>query len=495
MKNFKIITILLVFFSSTVACDDKFGDINTDPLALSDIPDEYLFTKAVRQTFDCGNISLFQMRFASQYAHIYVTNNENRAADGYKDFHTQDVYKEMYASLYIISLRYINEVLLMTQPGGKHENPVRYAMAKIVACVNFAHATDFWGDVPYFDGAMGSTGVLYPEYDSQEVIYHEMMNDLNSSIQVLQSADPSMGYVGADPIYNNDFDKWIRFANSLRLRLAMRARFVDPDNSAVVITECMNQPLIESNDQNFELKHEESENPEFYSPWYDLRKSMDWKMSDKFTEWLKTTNDPRLTVLVDTAGFDEYRGYMNGLNDQAFGLTTWSDYSAPKEALYSKSLSQFEMTASEVWFLKAEAALFGLTTGDANLMYQTGIQLNLNLWNVSEDEINTYMANEPEATLNGTTENQFRQISTQMWIAFVPNFTEAWSNIRRTGYPVIPQRTDAAIYELGVTDGILPSRFKYSTTEYLNNLNNLNAAIEIQGPDKIDTHVWWDVRN
>jgi hypothetical protein len=435
------------------------------------------------------------MRFASQYAHIYVTNNENRAADGYKDFHTQDVYKEMYASLYVNSLRYINEVLLMTQPGGKHENPVRYAIAKIVACVNYAHATDFWGDVPYFEGAKGSSGVLYPVYDSQEVIYHEIMDELNSSIQVLQSADPSMGYVGADPVYNNDLDKWIRFANSLRLRLAMRARFVDPENSVVIITECMAQPLIESNDQNFELKHEESDNPEFYSPWYDLRKSMDWKMSDKFTEWLKNTNDPRLKVLVDTVGFDEYQGYLNGLNDQAFGLTTWSDYSAPTEALYSKSLSQFEMTASEIWFLRAEAALFGLTTGDANQMYQTGIQLNLNLWEVSDDDINAYMSTEAEAILSGTPENQFRQISTQMWIAFIPNFTEAWSNIRRTGYPVIPQRTDATIYELGVTDGILPSRFKYSTTEYLNNLNNLNAAIEIQGPDNIDTPVWWDVRN
>jgi hypothetical protein len=495
MNNLKI----LVFFSAILAvlsaCDDQFGDMNTNPLELSTITDEYLFTNAVRQTFDGGNVSDFQLRFASQYAHIYVTNNEMRAADGYKDFHTQDMYKNNFATLYIGPLRYINEVLLLTGPDGDYENPVRYAIAKIVATVNYAHATDFWGDVPYFEGAKGSSEILYPKYDKQEVIYDELMAELKDAISVLKTADPSMGYVGADPVFNNDLTKWVRFANSFRLRLAMRARFADPSGSAAVITECLAEPLIETNDQNFELKHEESENSELYNPWYDIRKSQDWKMSDKFTGWLQSTNDPRLNIFVDTTKTGEYKGYLNGLNDQAFGLTTWSDYSSPKPVLYSKTLSQFEMTAAEVWFLRAEAALYSLAPGDANTLYQTGIVSNLNLWNVDAGTISNYITNQNEATLNGTQENQFRQIATQMWIAFVPNFTEAWNNIRRTGYPVIPQRTDPVVYELGVTNGILPNRFKYSSNEYLNNVVNLNQAIENQGPDLINTPVWWDVRN
>jgi hypothetical protein len=152
------------------------------------------------------------------------------------------------------------------------------------------------------------------------------------------------------------------------------------------------------------------------------------------------------------------------------------------------------MCASEVWFLRAEAALFNLAPGDPDQLYKEGIRKNMLQWNVPAAEINEFLSTEPEATLNGSDEDKFRQIATQMWIAFTPNFIEAWSNIRRTGYPVIPQRTDADVYSLGVTNGILPTRFKYSSSEYRTNRANVDIAVEQQGPDLIDTPVWWDVR-
>ena len=65
---------------------------------------------------------------------------------------------------------------------------------------------------------------------------------------------------------------------------------------------------------------------------------------------------------------------------------------------------------------------------------RTGIEMNFLLWDVPADKASLFLSTEPEATLNGSDENKFRQISTQAWIAFVPNFTEAWCNIRRTGY-------------------------------------------------------------
>ena len=489
MKKIKYIVALLTLFIGFNACNKSLSEMNTNPLALSALPDEYLFTSAIRQSFwDCS----YDLRFSAQYDHIYVTNSEDRAADGYKDFHTQDVYKGMFSDVYIGPLRYINEVLALTSTG-KTKNPVRNAMAQIVAVTNFARATDGWGDVPYTEGAQGGT-IKYPKYDQQKMIYADMTDKLKQAITILKAANPADGYVGADPIYNNDLTKWVRFANSLRFRFAMRTRFVDPANSAGIITECMGQPLIESNDQNFELKHQESDNGDFYNHWYDMRKGQNWKMSDKFTEWLKATNDPRLIVFVQPNSSGERKGVLNGLNDQAYSLVTWTDYSDPMPILYSKSLSQFMMSASEVWFLKAEAALFNLIPGDANQFYQQGTTLNLQQWNVGAPAISDFLTNQPEAVLNGNTENKFRQIATQMWIAFIPNFAEGWSNIRRTGYPEMPQRTDAIVFSLGVTNGFLPKRFKYASSEYLNNQINVDAAVKTQGPDKIDTPVWWDVR-
>jgi hypothetical protein len=472
-------------------CNESLVDMNTDPLRLSQLPDEYLFTTAVRLTV--GDVSNYDTRFACQYAHIYVTNSENRAADAYKDFHTQDVYKEMFAQAYINPLRYIIKVVSMTSQG-ETKNPVRNAIARIVAVVEYCRVTDCFGDVPYFEGARGMENILYPEYDKQQLIYHDMMDQLKNSIEVLKTADPSMGYIGADPVYDNNLDKWLRFANSLRLRLAMRTRFVEPVNSAAIIAECMNEQFIENNDGNFGLRYQESENPELYNPWYDVRKHQNWKMSDKFVEWLKSTNDPRLRIFVDTTKTGEYKGFINGLNDQEQSKYQWDSFSNPKPALYAKDMSQNQMCASEVWLLRAEAALFSLAPGDANQFYQEGIKRNMFQWNVPATEITEYIASEPEATLNGTDENKFRQIATQMWVAFTPNFVEAWSNIRRTGYPVIPQRTNADVYSLGVTNGILPTRFKYSSSEYRTNRVNLDVAIDQQGPDLIDTPVWWDVR-
>jgi hypothetical protein len=433
------------------------------------------------------------MRFASQYAHIYVTNSELRAADSYLDFHTQDLYKYMYSKAYVEQLRNINEVLMLTGPDGT-DNKVRNALANIVAVINFAQISDCWGDIPYSEGARGSEGILFPVYDEQEDIYKDLILRLKNAILVLKSADPRDGYPGADPVYNNDLDKWLRFANSLRLRLAMKIRFADPAYSAPVITECMSEPFIETNDQNFRLTHQVSDNSDFYNPWWDLRKVQNWKMSEKFTEHLKATSDPRLQVLVVQNSLGQYKGVPNGLNEQAVSQIDWNSYSDPAPALYSKDLAQYLMCASEVWFLRAEAAAFALAPGDANELYRKGIAANMQRWNIPAAEIQTYLSTVPEAGLSGNNENKLRQIATQMWIAYIPNFTEAWTSIRRTGYPEIPQRTNTALFSQGVTNGYLPKRLKYSSAEYLNNYINVTEAVTKQGEDLIDTPVWWDVR-
>ena len=487
----KIILPVIIFVAMLFAgCNESLVEMNTDPLRLSELPDEYLFTTAVRLTV--GDVSNWDTRFGCQYAHIYVMNSENRAADAYKDFHTQDVYKEMFALAYINPLRYIIKVVGMTSEG-ETKNDVRNAIARIVAVVEYARVTDCYGDIPYFEGARGMENILYPAYDKQELVYADMMNQLRDATEVLKTADPAMGYVGADPVYDNNLDKWLRFANSLRLRLAMRTRFVDPAGSASVITECMAEPFLENNDGNFGLKYQESENPELYNPWYDVRKHQNWKMSDKLVEWLKSTSDPRLRIFVDTTRTGDYKGFINGLTDQEQSKYQWEDFSNPSPALYAKDMSQNLMCAAEVWFLRAEAALFNLAPGDPDLLYKEGIRKNMLQWNVPAAEINEYLSEIPEATLNGSDEDKFRQIATQMWVAFTPNFLEAWSNIRRTGYPSIPQRTDPGIYSLGVTNGILPARFKYSSSEYRTNRLNVEAALQQQGPDLIDTPVWWDV--
>ena len=149
--------------------------------------------------------------------------------------------------------------------------------------------------------------------------------------------------------------------------------------------------------------------------------------------------------------------------------------------------------------LRAEAALFNIngTGGDANVMYQYAIGEAMEQWNIDLDSIDNYLATELEATLYGDQENMFRQISTQMWICSVPNAFESWCTIRRTGYPIIEQRTDPNLSQ-GITNGFMPSRVSYPVTkERTINGENLDEAISRLpgGEDKVDAKVWWDVRD
>lgn len=491
-KNIWFVLIMVLVLAS--ACDDKFQEINTNPNAITEVDDAYLFTNAVLGTIRGNNNQRIQFPFGSQFGHVYVGRNNTMFIDRYYDYFESAEYKDLYNSFFFGPIKLIEEVVRVTQPGGESENEVRHAMAQVVAMVNYGRLADVFGSIPYTEGGIGQTGILFPKFDSVEFIYTDMMEELKSIIEVLKNASPSMGYPGADPFFDNDLDKWVRFANSFRLRLAMRARFVAPNLANPIIVECLSQPLIESNEQNVWDENEDSDVGEFQNPIYGQYGYWLWRMSDKFVSTLVDTEDPRLPVFVKPNNDGEYIGIPNGLSDGELTKWNWDNISEPTDTLVGKAAPIYQMTAAEIWFLRAEAALFGIVEGDANQLYRKGIELSFEQWTVSQEETDAYLANAEYSNLLGTQEEMFEQISTHLWISFMTNETEGWANIRRTGYPRIAQRTEP-VFDLGVTNGVLPTRLKYPTSEV--NINNVNylEAIEEQGPDEIITPLWWDVRD
>lgn len=219
-------------------------------------------------------------------------------------------------------------------------------------------------------------------------------------------------------------------------------------------------------------------------------------MSDFFVESLKALEDPRLEVFVKPNVNGVYMGIPNGLDDDKLAeWGDWSEVSYPTDTLVGRAAPVYQMAAAEVWFLRAEAALFmESVVDDPNELYQTGIRMSMEQWTVSQDVADAYLAENAYATLSGTQEEQFEQICTQQWFNFLSNEVEGWSNIRRTGYPVLPRRT-APDFSLGVTNGKHPTRLKYPVSETNINRENNQKALEEQGPDEILTPLWWDVRN
>lgn len=492
---------IIILFSVTLitpSCNERFDEMNKNPNALTKLPDDFLFASLVRNTIR-DHIGRWQQDFGAQYAHQAVSNSWQKSIDQYLDSHQQgDVSEDMFRVSYSNCIKYANEIVALNSKEG-NINEVRIAMAKTMAIVTFAKLTDFFGDVPYFEAGMGKYDVLLPKYDEQNLIYADMVEQLEAFRNTIVNANPADGYPGQDPLYNNNLEKWARFVNSLRLRLAMRARFADPGKYNAIIADCLSKPLIEDNSQNASLEHWDSERGELYNPWFNLKidymaNTYQYNVSEKLVNWLVENNDPRLNALVKPNKNGKYAGMPNGLVDAALSNYVRSNISVPGDFMLAPDQPLDIMTASEIWFLRAEAALFHLGGDeDANLLYRKGIEQSMARWKTDAGE---YLSTSPLATLTGSDEEKFEQIGTQMWVAFIPNHAEAWNNMRRTGYPVIPRRT-ALNLSKGATDGYLPKRLKYPYTveKSLNGANMQIAIDRMGGKDKIDIPVWWDVRN
>lgn len=488
MKNIqntmKKILVLMVMLAISFSCQDHLDDLRDDPNAVTSIDDAALFTKAVRSLFQ-GTTDESVARFAGHYGHYFVAGSTARLPDQYGDGFDV-LYNSMFSEMYGGVIRHIEEVLEITSTEDT-KNEVRHAMADVIAVLGYAKLTDAFGEIPYIEGGKGKTqGIIHPKYDPQQLIYEDMIERLSSSIAILKNADPAMAYPNSDPIFNNDLNKWVRFANSVRLRLAMRLRDANTTLSRQTVAECLSEPLMETNDHNaFMIETEGNGNK-----WYTMRTGFpSIKMSTMLIDQLQTTDDPRLSVYVSKDGDGAYSGMTNGLDDTAFGNSNFSLKSDMGLALSSKESKLFIMTASEIWLLRAEAALaYDNNPAQANILYRRGLEASLNQWDIDTSEITDFM-NSPAASLEGL--NDELQIGTQLWVALVPNYFEGWSHIRRTGYPVIADRTAPNLSQ-GATNGVLPKRFLYSSFELSSNNDLVLEAISRQGPNKIDTPVWWD---
>ncbi len=292
------------------SCEKHLDDLYDNPNAVTTIDDAALFTKAVRSLAQ-STTDQASSRFAGQLAHCYVAGSTWRAPDQYGDGF-DDTYNGILSGFYGGSIRHIEEVLDITTTEGTQNN-VRNAMAHVIAVLGYAKITDAFGDIPYTEGGKGKTeDILQPKYDTQESIYKDMIIRLTNSIAVLKTADAAQGYPGSDPIFNNDLEKWVRFANSVRLRLAMRLRYADAGLSQSTVAQCLSELLMETPDHDaFMIETEGTGNA-----WFSRRTGFpSIKMSVTMIDQLQGTGDPRLPVFVSLNGNGRYykRTYRRSL--------------------------------------------------------------------------------------------------------------------------------------------------------------------------------------
>lgn len=480
--NIRKLTAFLMIILFGSACTKNFEEINTDPVLITKdiIQPSMLFTAVLKNSiFSTYNNNVFK-----EYCGYY----SNQASGNI--FQDQD-WSGPFA--YGGNLINIAEVIRLTAANPKLVN--QNAMARIWKVWLFQQLTDAYGDVPYFEALLPVEGVVnQPKYDTQKAIYTDMLKELKEAVAQLNT-DPALTSFGnADLLYSGNVDKWKRLGNSLRLRLATRIRFADVGLAKQHITEVITAPLIDNNTLNAKLITINGTDVNNRNPLYNSDVSGNYYpmwVSFTVTQELLKRNDPRLTIYANPAkdGVAGYRGRpiaLQGAEKLRYGDNATATLpSFFRDAVYPIMV----MNAAEVYFLRAESALAGMSSENAEVMYRNGITASLAQYGVSASASAAYLGS-PAATLAGTTEGNLEDIIVQKWLAMYHQSTEAWAEFRRTGYPKIWTGG-----EKGSTDGNIPRRLTYPVSEYSRNQANVTeAASRFSGGDKMMSRIWWDAK-
>ena len=490
-----------------MSCTSDFDDINTNKNAIStlgaaELP--FLFSKAQSSaTHNVWNYQIAQNLFADQYAQYYACTATYFPSD--RLVIRMDWVGAAFNPMYTDVVPQLQTIMEKTDAGSA-EN----AIASIWWVYTFHRVTDYWGPIPYFDAGKPGLGV---KYDAQDVIYADFFKRLTDAVAVLKTKTTETPFGSYDLIYGGNVNKWIKFANTLRLRLAMRISKVDAARAKTEGEAAVASGVLTSSPDEDALV-QRSDNGQ---DWNGLS-IMDWnefRMSASMESVLKGYSDPRMGIYFRPAKNGGYNGLRNGLSVAQLGDPLSSnDANSNKGERWSSTTGLTTptnvMCVAEAYFLRAEGTLLGWNMGGTTQsLYEDGITNSMKQWGVTDaaaitayiNSVSTPVApgdllNSPPMTtipVKFSAATALEQIATQKWLALYPDGVEAWADYRRSHvlklYPVA--NTDNA--DITNTSTQWLRRIPFLLSEYQNNkVETEKASTLLGGPDKVTTPLWWD---
>ena len=526
-RNILYIAALSVIFLAN-SCTEDFTELNTDPKNLTVdklTQSEYgaivkaaQYTPAFLPNAALGAFQLTQSLFSDIYGGYFATTAPNFDSDKYilVGGWLNGAFNYFYANA-APQIKYAED--FAAENGYELEN----AMMKVWRVWSYHRVTDFWGPIPYSEFGNGAKSV---PYDAQDAIYLDFFTTLDEAIPVLQSNAGGTSFLGTnDLVYGGNVDQWIKFANTLRLRLAMRVKYANAELSKTEAEKSATLgEFIAANDDNAIIET----NADFANPYNTITQWGEFRMSADMESILKGYEDPRVQYYVAPAAEPDptddpanisfpYEGMRNGqskLEKQKTNFVALASDMAPEYTVAGGAGPNYVvMNAAESYFLRAEGALEGwnMGGGTAQAFYEQGVVTSHGEYGLNGTDLagNSYVksTNTPDSydgavpaastvpvafNAGGSKEAQLEQIITQKWISLYPNSQEAWAEKRRTGYPTFYDRLNTDNPNIPVS--IIPRRVTYVDGEFTTNAEAVNEAIanKLGGPDTGATKLWWD---
>lgn len=392
----------------------------------------------------------------------------------------------------------------------KNKTPEVVALATVLKVYAMHRVTDEYGPIPYVNYVSGS---IKNTFDSQEDVYKKFFEELDNAIDVLTpfAASGTKILEKFDYIYQGDAKKWVKFANTLRLRLALRVVYANPSLAQQEGEKSLTSSVgfLEGANDRATISGITIMNP----LWEQAYSWNEERMSSSMDAYMNGYKDPRLSKYFKAAGDGGYHGVRLGIN-MASGNTDYVGDKISNFNLTSSSTIPY-MSAAESFFLRAEAALRGWNAGGtAKSFYENGIKASMAEWGVTSG-IDTYLNStaQPNAFVDNTGkggdaaqpstitvaydenanfEQNLERIITQKWIANFLISPEGWAEFRRTGYPKLFPTTRNSNSGT-INTNLQIRRMPYPSTLYDNNKTAVDDAVKLLGGgDNGGTKLWWD---
>ncbi|PCH76631.1 MAG: hypothetical protein COB98_05670 [Flavobacteriaceae bacterium] len=511
--------ILSIVFAITLlsSCKDDIGDLFLNPNRSTTSKIEYLFAEAnsnkgagLRENYGTGYALVLPKIFQWTQVTASKTADENMMDLSAGTISTS------WTAYYVNFLSKVSEMGALYEKLSEKEQvsyDIYLNLIKIVRANATSKTTDLYGSIPFSEAAKSrliKNQIIFPKFDTQKEIYEFLLKDLKEVDDFLKSFqfnDEDLVHItlsNQDLLNGGDIDKWIKLNNSLRLRFAMRISDANSELAKTTLKEIVNRPLVLTNEDNI---LEEAKGPDGLNTNGGDGKFIGRAFKDLnhyayagkiMVDIMNESKDPRRAFYFSKNEDGDYVGVPSSPRTKPSGSDiTTKEYSKINHELIKDNefLPGIVITASEVYFLLAEAAMKGYISGNAKEYYDEGLRTSIQFYyNLVKLNTNANpmlpVTSDVDNFINSSTvkhDGTIKQLATQKWIHFgVIQAKEGYADYRRFDYPILEVN-----YPVVGDLMEMPLRITIPDGERLRNEENYR---KIQAADKVDNRVWWDIK-
>ena len=478
MRKLAIAFISLVMITS---CVDSLDDYNIEQKRPSTAPAETFFTASTKLLSDLmatPNVNTNNFRLYVQHWATTTYLQEPRY-DLTSRIIPQNIWQTLYKDV-IADLRESKRLTEANELTAAETKTTMLAQLEIMEVYAWSVLVNTFGNVPYSQAMDFQNPV--PAYDDAATIYSDILERLDAAIGSI--AEGSTGFEAADLLYDGDTDQWIKFANSLKLKLALIIADVD-NGKAKQLAEEAAANVFTSNADNARFQYLNSppnNNPLSANLNPNFSTRQDYVIASTIIDKMNDLNDPRRAAYFTTVG-GQYKGGNYGF------ANSYAEFSHVSNPIIAPDFEALFLDYSEVEFLLAEAVERGYSVpGTAEEHYNKAVEASIIYWGGTADDAADYLA-QPEVNYATAGANFKEKIGTQKWLALYNRGIDAWTEWRKFDYPVL-QPPSGGNVPVGLT---IPTRIIYPINEQTLNGPNRDAAAASMGGDVASTKLFWDV--